>query len=105
MAQTKESIDALPIQLDSKMEDSYEQNDNNQLTHLKNKSKKVCFDPRQLIKPFDRVLSLLIEQPDKKKRKATNIPKFIIKVFYRDLPPFPTEHHNQRLNVFAVSLN
>lgn len=58
-----------------------------------------------LIKPFDRVLPLLIEKPEKKKRKATNIPKFIIKIFYRDLPVFPTEHHNERLKVFAVSLN
>ena len=31
--------------------------------------------------------------------------KFIIKVFYRDLPNFPTEHHNERLKVFAYSLN
>lgn len=68
-------------------------------------TKKIVFDPRQLIKPFDRVLPLLIEKPEKKKRKATNIPKFIIKVFYRDLPVFPTEHHNERLNKFAGSLN
>ena len=50
----------------------------------------MLFDPCELIKPFDRVLPLLIEKPEKKKRKATNIPKFIIKVFYRDLPMFPT---------------
>ena len=68
-------------------------------------SRKVVFDPRHLFKPFDRVLPLLIEKPEKKKRKATNIPKFIIKVFYRDLPPFPTDHHNERLNTFAGSLN
>ena len=71
----------------------------------KRPTKKMVFDPRQLIKPFDRVLPLLIEKPEKKKRKATNIPKFIIKVFYRDLPVFPTEHHNDRLNSFAGSLN
>jgi hypothetical protein len=69
------------------------------------KFKKIVLDPRQLIKPFDRVLPFLIERPDKKKRKATNIPKFIIKIFYRDLHTFPTEHHNERLKVFATSLN
>lgn len=62
-------------------------------------------NPKELIKPFDRVLPLLIEKPEKKKRKATNIPKFIIKIFYRDLPTFPTEHHNERLKIFAFSLN
>lgn len=71
----------------------------------KRKRKVVHFDPQELMKVYDEMIPQLIERPDKSKRKATNIPKFIIKIFYRDLPCFPTSHQNQRLNNFASSLN
>lgn len=60
MDQSRESIDALAVKYEHKIEESSPPSRSQPPSHSKKQSKKVVFDPRQLIKPFDRVLPLLI---------------------------------------------
>lgn len=34
---------------------------------------------------------------DRKKHKGTNIPKFLLKVFFNNMPEFPDKEHIERL--------
>ena len=57
-----------------------------------------CFDPFQIQKNYVNVIPSLLEKPnDRKKHKGTNIPKFLLKVFFNNLPEFPDKQHMDRL--------
>ena len=57
-----------------------------------------CFDPLLIQKNYINVIPKLLEKPiDRKKHKGTNIPKFLLKVFFNNLPEFPDKQHLDRL--------
>ena len=46
-------------------------------------------DPKHLRARFQSQLEALTPKAIKKKSKGTNIPKFLIKVFFKNIPEFP----------------
>ena len=54
---------------------------------LDDKSEEVSYDPAELLKNYDKIIPKLIAKPmDRKKHKGTNIPKFLLKVFFNNMP-------------------
>jgi hypothetical protein len=71
---------------------------NDKSAQLDKPDEEPTYDPAQLLEKYSKVIPKLVSKPnDRKKHKGTNIPKFLLKVFFNNMPDFPDQLHINRL--------